>query len=149
MYEGKFNGITCAVKQVRYLSDKLKIDLEVEYRRLKNLQHPNIIKNYCFFKEKEAIFMELCGLSDNMEIRDIHQWAKTKEIDTTNPISKLDAMIQINEGLKYLHDNNLTHNDLKPSNILLQGTLNNPIVKITDFGTAYYDVYKTASCHPK
>ena len=41
-------------------------------------------------------------------------------------------MVQITEGIKYLHDNNVIHRDIKPGNILVASR--NPLtVKLTDF----------------
>ena len=49
-----------------------------------------------------------------------------------NEMFALDAIIRISEGIKYLHSNQLIHNDLKLENILLD---NNFIPYISDFPT--------------
>lgn len=42
-----------------------------------------------------------------------------------------DIFRQVIRGIKYLHDNNIVHGDIKPQNILLA---NNGCIKISDFG---------------
>ena len=55
---------------------------------------------------------------------------------------------QIAEGLKFLHDNNIIHNDIKPSNILIN---NKGEIKLCDFGSARYkneeDSFEYTSCY--
>jgi serine/threonine protein kinase len=41
---------------------------------------------------------------------------------------------QLISALGYLHDNRITHRDVKPDNILIQSTSPNLVVKLTDFG---------------
>lgn len=144
VYRGLFKGHPCAVKTVRYMTDKSKNLLKREYQALNRLKHQNIIDFYHFDTELETIYMELLGCEDEPNIRDVQEWASKRESETQNPIAKIDVMLQIASGLQYLHDNNVTHCDMKPTNVLMKGTIETPVIKITDYGNAYYSAANTS-----
>jgi serine/threonine protein kinase len=52
-----------------------------------------------------------------------------------NPVA---VMVQIALGVKYLHDHNIIHGDIKPSNILIFKSRKNIHVKLSDFGLSYF-----------
>ena len=54
------------------------------------------------------------------------------DYNLTIPNSSRYIIFQILCGLKYLHDNNLSHNDIKPSNIIVEADLK---IKICDMGS--------------
>jgi serine/threonine protein kinase len=105
------------------------------------LNHQNIIKSENVFHITDTTsgfphpirllhFMELCNgdLSTliyappeyRMNESECHKW-----------------FVQIAEGLRYLHDRNIVHFDIKPQNILyLVTSSNDHIFKLTDFGTS-------------
>jgi serine/threonine protein kinase len=107
----------------------------------RQLNHQNIIKSQNAFHIMDTTsdfphpirilhFMELCNgdLSTliyappeyRMNEFECHKW-----------------FVQIAEGLRYLHDRNIVHFDIKPQNILyLVTTSNDRIFKLTDFGTS-------------
>jgi serine/threonine protein kinase len=85
------------------------------------------------------IASEFCDMSLRDAIETINK--EIKEIDKNNSFQRMRAYLATNifleilQGVKYLHDLNLVHKDLKPGNILI--TLNNSssnFVKIADFG---------------
>ena len=101
-------------KDIRYCRDEIKW--------MKELQHRNIIQYHDSFEigEELCIVMEFC---QGGSLRNY--------IQKTSPISEtecLEIMEQICAGLKFLHDQNIMHRDIKTGNIFLQGN----VVKLGD-----------------
>ncbi|NXI60213.1 TSSK1 kinase, partial [Chloroceryle aenea] len=106
--------------------DFLERFLPREIEALKRLHHPSIIKTYEIFETsagKLYIVMELGGKGDLLNY-----------IKITGAMKEDTACIkfqQLASAIKYCHDLDLAHRDLKCENILLNEDLN---VKLTDFG---------------
>jgi len=49
----------------------------------------------------------------------------------------LDIMLQTAKALEYAHGLKVIHRDIKPDNLLIGGSIDHPIVKLTDFGIAH------------
>ena len=135
-------GLESATK-VFDIHDPKDIDrLWKEASILGGLNHPNIIKFYCCgFLEEENQFelvME-CGkktLSDHLN--------EEGPLEETNAV---DIMLQIANGMCYLHDMKVAHRDLKPGNVVVtppnDSTLTNLgciQVKLLDFGISKVEV---------
>ena len=90
-----------------------------------SLNHPNIIKTYGIFvgdiDSYPAILLEYCKYN----LKNIIDELTNSEI--------VCIIYQICSAMKYVHDKNFMHRDLKVSNILLDDNKN---VKICDFGLA-------------
>lgn len=122
--------ITCekfAMKVVQKKLDENSTTLN-EANLLKDLSHPAIIKMYHIetFENDTIIWLEYMAggsLSDRIYRTNLF---------TENVMKFL--FYQIFHGVKYLHDNNITHRDLKPDNILLSSYDDYPQVKISDLG---------------
>ena len=86
----------------------------------KYCQHPNIINFYDYFKDNEFIYFyyEYC-----------HK-GSLKKLKINNEAELFPYIFQLCLGLDYLHKNNVAHNDLKTSNILIDQYSN---VKIKGF----------------
>lgn len=107
--------------------------LDKEYRILKGLDHPNILKPLEF---KQG---ELC---DNRNIS--YMWVpyyKNGELNelvkSRNGLGEFDSLayfFQIASAVEYLHELNITHRDIKLENILLDDTMNTQLI---DFGFSY------------
>ena len=97
---------------------------EITFHR--ELSHPNIIKLYDFFYDKEKIYLIL-EFAPNGNLftflrRNMNRIPKEKLIH---------LFLQISSAVKYIHDYGIIHRDLKPENILLDSNYN---AKLCDFG---------------
>lgn len=132
VYEGiSDDGFFFAVKEVSLLDQgsqaKQSISqLEQEIALLSRFEHENIVQYYGTDKDESKlyIFLELVtkgsllNLYQRYHLRDSQVSAYTR---------------QILHGLKYLHDQNVVHRDVKCANILVDA---NGSVKLADFGLA-------------
>ncbi|NXX23117.1 TSSK1 kinase, partial [Podargus strigoides] len=111
-------------------NDFLKRFLPREIEALSHLHHPSIVTTYEIFEtlaEKVYIVMELAEKGDLLEY-----------IKITGAMKEDIARIkfqQLASAIKYCHDLDLAHRDLKCENILLDKDLN---IKLTDFGFCKY-----------
>ncbi|KAL4456537.1 hypothetical protein ABPG74_000644 [Tetrahymena malaccensis] len=120
--------------QTSQMSEKEKKKSQDEYKILRKLSNPHIIKF------KEAI---CCNQREIIQI--IMEYADGEDLDKKiqkqkkigKPFSEefiLDVFVQIGLGLEHMHKRNVIHRDLKPLNIFFQSKQNK--YKIGDFGVS-------------
>ena len=100
--------------------------------KLLRINHPNIVTIYDIKATMEDaslwMFMEFCRYGD------LSRFLREKNL-TNNQL--VDAMVQIAEGLEYLHKHNIIHRDIKPANILVKE--GEPLIlKLTDFDVSKF-----------
>ncbi|ORX85673.1 kinase-like protein [Anaeromyces robustus] len=151
----KSDGSQFAIKIIDankfYFDEKAKIGFKREISILKRLNHNNIIKFYECIEEEGKIYIVTELMKGGNLLKLIEQKKGIPEIETRILFK------QILDGIKYLHDRNITHRDIKPDNILLKIDKCNTIIndsysqsienvddfkvtaKISDFGLAKND----------
>ncbi|EEB08241.1 STE/STE11 protein kinase [Schizosaccharomyces japonicus yFS275] len=124
-------GDLMAVKEIRlqdpHSASTLVKQIQSEMSVLEILDHPNIVTYYGIevHRDKVYIFMELC---QGGSLADLLSHGRIED-ETVLRV----YVLQLLEGLAYLHGRRIVHRDIKPDNILLD---HNGIIKYSDFGTA-------------
>jgi serine/threonine protein kinase len=118
------------------------------------LNHPNIVQFYAAFKENQNVYLVIEYIQ-GMTLRNYlkcSMMGKLTEAHTVNVI-----MRKLLHVLKYLHDKNIIHRDIKPDNVMLQLPDNirhvdprhmiglNMDIKLIDFGLATDLAHYTAN----
>jgi serine/threonine protein kinase len=134
-------------KEHDYYYNRLEEMIESEIEILLKLDHLNIIKFYGYTKKRGVYYlrMEYCNGGD------VYEYLKNKSLQNDKNIERncfggfsdefmQNFIRQTSNGLKYIHDKNIIHRDIKLHNILMHKTQNGIEFKISDFGFACYDL---------
>ncbi|NXW10873.1 TSSK1 kinase, partial [Fregetta grallaria] len=97
-----------------------------EIEALRRLHHPSIIKTYKIFETSAGKVYIVMELGEKGDLLDYIEITGAMEEDTARI-----KFQQLASAIKYCHDLDLAHRDLKCENILLDADLN---VKLSDFG---------------
>ena len=87
----------------------------------KKINHRNIIKIYDYYIKNNNYNIVL----EHMNMGDMNNIICNDNI--------YNILLQITNGIKFIHDNNIINRDIKPSNILINSNGN---IILTDFGIA-------------
>ena len=137
VYFGKDEfGEKCAIKCIKKKNIKTGELLLNEVNIGVKMNHPNILGIKKVYEDKKTIslVMEYCDGGDLLTYITNSPGGKLDDIKT------IEIIIQILEGLNYLHNEvGICHRDLKPENCLIRNNgKNKPFIKLIDFGTAEY-----------
>lgn len=118
------------MERKKILRGKISIDnLIQEISLLKKLQHKYIVKmeDFCWDSTNIYIIMELCEVSLSSFIK-----KRTRLSESTCRI----FIRMLADAMKYMRNNNVSHFDLKPQNLLLTrlNSSSTYVLKICDFG---------------
>lgn len=103
-----------------------------------NISHPNIVKGYEVFEANHTAYFVM----EYVEGQSLHRYVKSKNGRPLSAGEALTIMRPIMEAVSYLHDNRLTHLDIKPDNIILETGEKAGIFRpvVIDFGQSkHYD----------
>ena len=150
------DGKTYAMKTVKIgkLSQPEKESALNEIRILYSLENPNIIYYYeAFYDEPTRTLNIIMEFADDGDLAGkIKQISTKREHFTEDTI--WNCIIQMLEGMKYLHNNNILHRDLKCANIFLTkkgvlkiGDLN--VSKVSQSGLARTQTGTPYYCSPE
>ena len=111
---------------------KNKLRLRTEINLLRATDHPNIIKLYETFEDKQYIYLIMEECSGGELFQRLALNAQNNQLYTEKDAAKL--FKQILEAVNYLHHHGICHRDIKPENILLSSMSDNFQLKLIDFG---------------
>ncbi|KAI6690864.1 hypothetical protein NL676_027692 [Syzygium grande] len=132
VYEGiADDGFFIAIKEVSLLDQgdmgrQSILYLEQEIALLSEFEHENIVQYYGTAKDDSNLYIFL-ELMTKGSLANLYQTYNLKDSQVSSYTR------QILSGLKYLHDRNVVHRDIKCANILVDA---NGMVKLADFGLA-------------
>jgi hypothetical protein len=111
-------------------------NIQEEASLLTGLSHPNILPLFCYTTRDHS-----CSLIMELMDGDLHQLMERLVNNESQDalfelLEAVDIMLQVAEGMNYLHQNRVVHRDLKSMNILVKYNEHDKHVyaKVADFG---------------
>eukprot|EP00727_Mastigamoeba_balamuthi_P004543 m51a1_g14087 hypothetical protein (1760) ;mRNA; f:18686-31090 len=131
VYKGVWRGNVVAVKQVVSNACYDFKELRHEADIMESVRSPYVVK----FIGAAFVPGKSCILTEYLPLGNLRSVAKRYKLSATY---KLHALHNVARGMKFLHDSNILHRDLKPDNVLVAAlsTTCDAVCKITDFGTS-------------
>ncbi|CAI5990125.1 unnamed protein product [Closterium sp. NIES-64] len=95
-----------------------------EVADMSRLKHPAVVPllGYCIDYNEETLQMEQIIVSQFMPNGDLSQWT----MPGAKPMSlrvRLAVLVDVVDGLSFLHNRRITHRDMKPANVLLDADM--------------------------
>ncbi|KAI8983021.1 kinase-like domain-containing protein [Pilobolus umbonatus] len=118
---------------------RVRSSIEREVSILKNIEHPNIVHLETTIETEHM----MCLVLEYVEggelfnyVQQMHEQLHKNELKVDEILVKK-LFMQLLLAVKWLHEHNIVHRDLKLENILIHNDINGqPLLKITDFGLA-------------
>ena len=132
----KFNSKIYAMKKIdkEYLSNLDEKTLKEEYELFKSMNNPNVTKYFKYFYQDECLYL----VSEYVNNSDLNRFLNAyKSLDKPIETNTLwNIFMQCISALKYIHSKNITHKNIKLSNIFMT---ENKVVKLGDFRLSFLD----------
>ena len=101
--------------------------MEEKFKKLKDLNHQNVIKYYKWFKEKDDYYI-IEEFVDNGGLNNIYE-AHLKMNKAIEENTLWNIIMQCMSGLEYIHNHNIIHKKISFNNILMT---ENKVIKLDD-----------------
>ncbi len=124
--ESSTSHVTLGTQSASEFVNKLKAKFLKEARNIAKFDHPGIIKIHAAFEENNTAYYVM----DYIEGESLSEMVKRH-----GPLSEakaLDYIKKVGKALEYVHSKQINHLDIKPANIMVRRSDDNPI--LIDFG---------------
>ncbi|WVZ19986.1 hypothetical protein V8G54_007308 [Vigna mungo] len=130
LYKGTFCNQDVAIKVLKHenLNENIQREFAQEVYILSKIQHKNVVKFVGACTKPPNLYL----VTEYMPGGSMFDFLHKQKTALALP-SLLKVAIDVSEGMKYLHQNNIIHRDLKAANLLID---ENGVVKVADFGVA-------------
>ena len=132
-----------AVKRLKGFSPNHARTLIDTYEKFLHLHHAKVVSVLGLCPNSGCIILELC--QKTVHSHAIHTLVDVMGLyDDDLPINlRILALVDVSEGLNFLHANGIVHGDLKPLNVLVSGNHEDEFVfKITDYASSNLNLFQ-------
>ena len=116
--------------------EKAFVALQREAKNAQSLNHPNIVKVFDFDRDENLVYLTM----EVVEGVALHSRLRASTASPLTPAERDHLTHGMLAGMSYAHSRDLSHADLKPSNMMVDS---NGDLKILDFGIARRREYDT------
>ncbi|XP_057731678.1 serine/threonine-protein kinase STY46-like isoform X3 [Arachis stenosperma] len=130
LYKGIFCNQDVAIKVLKddHLNENIQREFYQEIYILSKIQHKNVVRFFGACTKPPNHYL----VTEYMSGGSMYDFLHIKKAALSLPWL-LKVAIEVSEGMKYLHQNDIIHRDLKTANLLMD---DKGVVKVADFGVA-------------